>query len=410
MRPSDLFASAAGAIRSHLMRSLLTILGIVVGIASVVLTVGLGLGTQKDVSEQIASLGSDLLIVSPGSATNSEGVRGGFGSGDTLTRSDAEALSSTIAVPDAEAVAAEKTASLALTYGENNWTTTVTGTSVSWLDVRSRELAYGSFLSDEDEAAGAAVVVLGAETAQELFDRVDVVGEDVTINDTSFEVIGVLSEKGSSGDSSLDDIAVIPMSTMVETVDDSGASETVQTIYIKAASADVLSAASQESTALLLNLHGIGSVEDADFTVAAQDSLIDTATSVYQKLTVLLTSIAGLALLVGGIGVMNIMLVSVTERTREIGLRKALGANPASIRNQFLVEAVMLGLSGGALGVLIGVGLALTLPAVLDSTIVISGQALVLAVVVAVGIGAVFGVYPATRAARLAPIDALRAQ
>jgi putative ABC transport system permease protein len=412
VRSADLFASAAGAIRSHLMRSLLTILGIIVGIASVVLTVGLGLGTQKDVSEQIASLGSNLLIVSPGSATDSEGVRGGFGSGsgDTLTRSDAEALSSTVSVPYAAAVAAEKTASLSVTYGDSNWTTSVTGTSVSWLDVRSRELAYGSFFTDADEETGTAVVVLGAETAQELFDRVNVVGEEVTINDMAFEVVGVLTERGSSGDSSLDDIAVIPMATMVESIDETGASETVQTIYIKAASTDVLSATSQEANALLLNLHGIGSIDDADFTVAAQDSLIDTATSVYQKLTVLLTSIAGLALLVGGIGVMNIMLVSVTERTREIGLRKALGANPASIRNQFLVEAIMLGLSGGALGVIVGVGLALALPSVLDSTIVVSGQALVLAVVVAVGIGAVFGVYPAARAARLAPIDALRAQ
>jgi len=406
--PRDLLDSSWRAIRSHVMRSLLTILGIIVGIASVVLTVGLGLGTQREVSAQIASLGSDLLIVTPGSSTDSSGMRGGFGSGTTLTVADANALASQVAVPDAIGVAPEMTSSLSIEYGDSNWTTDVTGTSTSWLEVRSRDLLYGSFITEDDEASQANVIVLGSDTAQELFGSTAVVGQDVTIDSQTFTIVGVLTSAGSSGDTSLDDLAIVPISTMSEELNSS--SQSVQTIYIKAASSDLLSAASQESEALLLNLHGISSADSADFTIAVQSSLIDAATSVYQKLTVLLTGIAALALLVGGIGVMNIMLVSVTERTREIGLRKALGANPASIRNQFLTEAMILGLSGGALGVGIGVGLALALPAALGTTIVISGEALVLSVVVAVGIGAVFGVYPAARAARLAPIDALRAQ
>ncbi len=363
MRPADLFKSSISAIRAHKMRSALTMLGIVVGIASVVLTVGLGLGTQKDVSEQIAALGSDLLIVSPGSSTDEDGMQGGFGTGDTLTLSDAEALASIIAVPDAAAVAAEKTSSLSLEYGETNWTTDVTGTTTSWTEVRSRELLYGSFITEDDVTSGTNVIVLGTETAEELFGSTNVVGQEVTIDDETFEVIGVLAEAGSSGDTSLDDMAVVPMTTMFEElVEDTTSTESVDTIYIKAASSDVLSAAAQEAQALLLNLHGISDADDADFSIDAQDSLISTATAVYEKLTILLTGIAALALLVGGIGVMNIMLVSVTERTKEIGLRKALGAAPANIRNQFLIEAMILGLSGGAVGVIIGVGLALALP------------------------------------------------
>lgn len=410
MRPADLLASSAKAIRSHLLRSLLTILGIIVGIASVVLTVGLGLGTQREVSAQIAALGSDLLIVTPGSSTDSSGIRGGFGSAATLTRSDADALASHVAVPDARAVAPEKTSSQSLEYGDTNWTTTVTGTTVSWPDVRSRDLEYGTFFTEDDEAQAEKVVVLGTETAKELFGREAVVGQQVTIADETYDVIGVLSSVGSSAEQSLDDVALVPMSTMIESIAGTSSSESVQTVYIKATSADTLGAASQEAQSLLLNLHSLPDAESADFSIAAQDSLIDAATAVYKKLTILLTGIAALALLVGGIGVMNIMLVSVTERTREIGLRKALGANPRSIRNQFLAEAMILGLSGGALGVAIGVGLALILPSALGTTIVVSGQALVAAVAVAVGIGAVFGVYPAVRAARLAPIDALRAQ
>ncbi|MFB2600182.1 ABC transporter permease [Herbiconiux sp. P17] len=398
------------AVRSHSLRSLLTILGILIGIAAVILTVGLGLGTQKDVSSQISSLGSNLLIVSPGSSTDSSGLRGGFGTGATLTTADADALASSVNAPDIEAVAAEKTTSLSLEAGDANWTTTVTGTTPSWLDVRSRELLAGEFIDDEDVDSAASVVVLGSETATELFGSTNVVGRTVTVDGRSFEVIGVLASAGSDSSSNLDDLAVVPLSTSASQLVGGSGADSVSTIYLKAVADDQLSAAYQEAQSVLLNLHGISSTDDADFTISSQDALVDTATSIYRTLTVLLTGIAALSLLVGGIGVMNIMLVSVTERTREIGLRKALGAPPWAIRRQFLVEAAILGLSGGLLGAVLGIGAAYALPGVIGSSIEVSPAAVGVSIAVAIGIGLVFGVYPATRAARLAPIDALRSE
>ena len=402
--------TAWSAVRSHAMRSALTVLGILIGIAAVILTVGLGLGSQQDVSAEISSLGSNLLIVTPGSSTSSAGLRGGFGSSATLKRSDAEALASSVNAPDIGAVAAEKSTSLSLVSGDTNWTTTVTGTTASWLDVRSRELSVGTFLTAEDESNRSTVVVLGSDTATELFGTTNVVGQVVTISDIQFTVIGVLASAGSSGEDSLDDLAVVPLSTAAENLVGGSSRNSVSRIYLQAASTDQLSAANQEAEALLLNLHSISNADSADFSIASQESLVSTATAVARTLTVLLTAIAALSLLVGGIGVMNIMLVSVTERTREIGLRKALGAPPWAIRRQFLLEASILGLVGGLVGAVLGVVAARTLPTVLDSTIVVSGAAVAGSVVVAVGIGLVFGVYPATRAARLAPIDALRSE
>lgn len=396
------------AVRAHSMRSTLTVLGILIGIAAVILTVGLGLGTQKDVSEQISSLGSNLLIVTPGSSTDSEGFRGGFGSLASLTRTDVAALDSQVNAPDVAGVAPEKSTSLSVETSQTNWTTTVVGTTEDWLSVRSRELASGAFFSADDDAAGAAVVVLGTATATELFGSTDVVGQSVTIADSVFTVVGVLTSEGADSSTNLDDLAVIPLTTAADQVVGGRDRNSVSTIYVQAASAGQLSAAHQEIETVLLNLHSISDPASADFSIASQDSLVSTATAVYRTLTVLLTGIAALSLLVGGIGVMNIMLVSVTERTREIGLRKALGAPPWAIRRQFLVEATVLGLAGGLLGAVLGIVSARALPDVLDTSIVVSGAAVAGSIVTAMVIGLTFGVYPAARAARLAPIDALR--
>ncbi|VTR78635.1 ABC transporter permease [Cellulomonas hominis] len=406
---SETLRTGWAAVRGHKLRSLLTVLGILIGIAAVILTVGLGLGTQRDVSQQISALGSNLLIVTPGSSTDAEGVRGGFGTGATLTRSDAEALASSVNAPDVGAVAPEKEISVAVEANDTNWTTTVVGTTEDWLDVRSRAVASGAFLTADDDASGAEVAVIGATTATELFGTTNVVGQQVTVDGTALTVVGVLAEAGSSTDTDLDDMVVVPLTTAGDLTGGT-ARNSLSTIYVHAASADQLSAAYQEAQQLLLNLHDITDADGADFSIDSQDSLVSTATSVYRTLTVLLTGIAALSLLVGGIGVMNIMLVSVTERTREIGLRKALGAPPWAIRRQFLVEAAVLGLAGGVLGAVLGIVAAAVLPSLLDTSIVVSGAAVGGSVAVAMAIGIVFGVYPATRAARLAPIDALRSE
>jgi putative ABC transport system permease protein len=405
----ETFRTGWDAVRAHRLRSGLTVLGILIGIAAVVLTVGLGEGAQKQVSDQISALGSNLLVITPGSSTSSTGVRGGFGSASTLTLQDANALASKTVAPDIEAVAPTTQSSESLTNASTNWTTTVVGTEPDWLSVRARSVTSGRFITDADNATTATVTVLGPTTASELFGPLNPVGQSVTINGIPFTVIGVLNSAGSSSDSStdLDDQAIVPMSTATTRLFGGSTRDSVRSIYVQATSSKTLSAAYQEAENELLNRHG---TTTADFSITSQQSLLKTATSVSKTLTVLLGGIAALSLLVGGIGVMNIMLVSVTERTREIGLRKALGAAPRLIRRQFLVEASVLGLTGGVAGAVLGIGGALILPHLISDPISISPSATVGAIAVAIAIGLVFGVYPAGRAARLAPIDALRSE
>src|SRR6185437_8765112 len=376
------------AIRSHRLRSGLTTLGILIGIAAVVLTVGLGEGAQHKVSAQISALGSNLLLISPGSSTTG-GIRGGLGSSSTLTVQDATALASKVAAPDIAAVAPTSQRSESLTSDSTNWTTSVVGTNPSWLSVRARTLSAGRFITSADDSAAAAVTVLGPTTANELFGFADPVGQSVTIGSTPFTVIGVLNSAGSSSTSNLDDQAIVPLSTATTRIFGGATRNSVQSIYVEATSADTLSAAYQEASDELRARHHLASTASADFTITAQQSLLATATSVSKTLTILLAGIAALSLLVGGIGVMNIMLVSVTERTREIGLRKALGARPTVIRRQFMVEAALLGVAGGLLGVGLGVLAAEVVPHFISDPIAVSPTAIAVAIVVAIVIGLV---------------------
>jgi putative ABC transport system permease protein len=401
-------------IRTHRLRSGLTVLGILIGIAAVILTVGLGEGAQAQVSSDITALGTNLLTVSPGSSTSATGIRGGFGTASTLTTYDASALSSQTVAPDIKAVAPITDSEETLTAGTSNWSTSVVGTTPSWITVRGETIAQGRFVDNQDVNDHEAVVVLGSVTASELFSREDPVGQTVDVGGLPLTVVGVLNSVGSSTSSSTtsdpDDTAIVPITTAAEEIFGGTSRDAVSSIIVQARSSDDLTAAYQEADHELLALHGITTAADADFTITSEAEELSTATSVDKTLTILLGGVAGISLLVGGIGVMNIMLVSVTERIREIGLRKALGATPRVIRRQFLVEASVLGLTGGALGAGLGIIGAVFLPGVVGDPITISAWAVAGAIVVAIAIGVIFGVYPASRAAHLAPIDALRSE
>jgi putative ABC transport system permease protein len=399
------FETGLRGLAGHRLRSVLTTLGILFGVAAVIATVGIGKASSDSVTSRIQALGTNLLTISPGS-TVSGGVFGGAGSATTLTMDDVRGLSDRQNAPDIQAVAPIVQARKSLVSSASNWNTNVQGSSPDWVVTNARTIQSGHFFTAADVQKHAESVVLGVTTASNLGVTV---GDSVAIGSSEFQVIAILAPSGGVAFQNGDDIAVVPITTAQDQIT-GGNANGVQRILLSAGSSDTVGSAYQEANQLLSATHHVTDPTATDFTITSQSSFLSTAQAVTGTLTILLASVAAISLLVGGIGVMNIMLVSVTERTSEIGLRKALGATPGDLLRQFLIEAATLSLLGGLLGVGLGLLAGLLLPRLAKIAVTITPEPIVIAVAVAAGVGLVFGVYPALRAARLAPIEALRAQ
>ncbi|MDB5195075.1 MAG: hypothetical protein JWO84_259 [Parcubacteria group bacterium] len=408
MTTNDLFHETMTALGANKARSGLTMLGIVIGIGSVIALVAIGNGAQASISSSIQSLGSNLIIVTPGAQRNPGGfgVSTGRGGVKTITRDDATAVGN---VSGVATVAQEISGRYQVTAKGTNTNTTVDGVNGDYATVRNIEIDQGAFLSDGQSATLAKVAVIGPTTMTDLFGDTavanDVIGQQIRIKGIVFTIIGVTVSKGGSGFTNSDDIIYIPVQTAARYL---AGDEYLTTMDIQATSADAMTQVQADVTALLLTRHKISDPTQADFSVLNQADIVATASSVTGTFTLLLAAIAAISLVVGGIGIMNMMLTNVTERTREIGLRKAIGATERDISNQFLMESIVLTVIGGAIGITLGWSIAtlLTLTGLLTASVSLSSVLIAFGVSAAIGI--VFGWYPARRAARMNPIDALR--
>ncbi len=404
----DFAESVSMAVRTlsaNKLRSALTMLGIIIGNASVIAIVGVGQGAQQFVNRQFESLGSNMLFVVPGVAQ--DGPLSSATPSETLVLADAVAIAQE--VPAVAGVAPEKTERFRVTKADRDTQVSVTGTTPQYPTVRNTTFSKGRFFSELELQQNERVAILGSETANSLFGSLDPIGERIRIRNLSFRVIGVMAKKGSAMGTNQDEVVFVPISVMVNQLtglENSRTSPTVQSIAVSARNPASMSAAQYQITNLLRLRHNIKG--ENDFTVRSQQDLLQTANNVTGMLVIFLAATAGISLLVGGIGIMNIMLVSVTERTQEIGLRKAIGATGIDVMIQFTVEAVILSLAGGSFGILLGVAGTLIIAVLSPLEAIISPVAIILAVGVSGAIGLGFGVVPARNAARLEPIVALR--
>ncbi len=399
---------ALTALRANRLRSALTMLGIVIGVAAVIAMVAVGSGATDRIQQQIQAIGSNLILVIPGSIT-SNGVRLGSGATVTLSEDDARAIASEC--PAVAAVAATVRGGAQVTYGNNNWATSIVGTTPDYLTIRDQTVAQGNPFTADDVNSGAKVALLGQTVAQNLFASADPTGQSIRIKNVPFTVDGVLSAKGQSPTGQdQDDVILIPISTAKRQV--VGASQanagSIGAIMVQAVNAASMDEAQREMESLLRQRHRIQPGQEDDFTVRNLSDVFAAQESSARVMSILLGAIASVSLVVGGIGIMNIMLVSVTERTREIGLRIAIGARMRDLLAQFLVEAVTLSILGGIAGILFGVAASALISHFAGWNTLVSPAAIALAFVFSGLVGVFFGYYPARKAARLDPIEALR--
>lgn len=403
MKIKVILKAAIKSIMKSRMRSLLTALGIIIGVAAVVVMVAIGDGASLKVEQQIASLGSNLVIVTPGTS-NASGVRGGVGTFNKFTLDDADKIKN-------EATLIKGVSPLVRSGGQviggvGNWFTQIQGVTADYLDIRSWELKSGEFFTDKDVKARAKVCVLGSEVVENLFPNDDPIGKQIRIKSVPFKIIGVLKSKGQTGvGTSNDDIILAPSRTVLDRL---SGGRFISSIQASALSTEKIAAAQIEIRAIMRESHKLVKGEDDDFTVKDQSDLAETATETSKVLTYLLGAVAGVSLIVGGIGIMNIMLVSVTERTREIGIRLSIGARASDILVQFLTEAIVLSLSGGIIGVALSFLITYIINNYTDQIASIQPEVIMIAFGFAGAIGVFFGFYPARKAAALNPIDALR--
>ena len=400
---TELLKMAWRSLAANKLRSFLTMLGVIIGVTSVIALVSVGMGVKKNILDNISRLGSNMLIVMPGSA-NRGGMRGAAGSVITLTYDDAEAIKNKIKNVDYVSPTVQN--SYQVVYGHENWNTTVTGVIPEYVSIQSLELKSGLFFSEHDVDVRNRVAVIGSTVAANLFESVNPVGKKIRIGNAPYTIIGVLNSKGqSSGGQDQDDVVLIPLTTAQERL--IGVTY-VRSINVQVSEADKMDEVQNNIEKLLRQRHRIAAGAEDDFNVRNLTSLMEMMTSSATMITLLLGAIAGISLIVGGVGIMNITLASVTERTREIGIRKAIGATYSNIMLQFLIESTMISVIGGIIGIVIGVGAAQLISKFGGFTTVISSLSIAASFGFALFVGIFFGMLPARKAARLDPIEALR--
>ncbi len=407
MKIIDTIQESFEVLRVNKLRTMLSVLGIIIGIGSVIALMTLGEASQASIKAQVQTLGTNLLTIRPGAQQSGGFLRQGSSDVDTLTYNDAKELQNNPRITTIDKVASEYNSRAQISYDRNNTNSQVSGVTANYFSVRNISVEFGRGLTDADDVVSAKYAILGTQVAKDLFgedsDLEMIIGNKIRIEQTTFEVIGIMESK--DGFNSPNNYVYVPLSTAQKIL---FGVDNISTMYVTAKDESVMDAAQNQIGFFLLERHGLSTPDEADFSISSQEDVLETVTQITNTFTMLLTGIAAISLVVGGIGIMNIMLVTVTERTSEIGLRKSLGAKKKHIIHQFIVESAILSITGGLMGVAVGIGVSYLIIIYMAMTFVLSYKAILMSVLVSSTIGLVFGLYPAFKASKLQPIEALR--